>query len=330
LLSADEFISQLYRAIGQIPLVEFRPWALETLRSLVHFDGAVWGTGHVSTREFYTHTHIDVSKALFDDLQASQSINPIYQYHFKHVLDTEKLQNSTKPQSGERIGKPIDMSELLPDQEFFQSDLYQQHFRAHDIERILSSMHLNERSGTFTLLTLYRYDRKQVFTEQEKEIQQKLLYHLIAAASHAYFVELQQRHGDTPVANALCDYDGNYHEVESEFLDLMENWFDDTAHSKLPFAIPEKDTLINGLHVSIEALGELFYIGIRPEQALDKLTAREKEVVEGICSGLTFKTIARNLGLSPSTISNHLYRIYRKLGINSRSELVALLEAKSH
>ncbi len=330
MLSTDEFISQLYRSIGQVPLVEFRPWALETLRSLIHFDGAVWGTGHTSTREFYTHTHIDVSKALFDDLQASQSINPIYQHHFHHVLNTEKIERSTTPQSVERIGKPVDMSDLMPDEEFFQSDLYQQHFRAHDIERILSSMHLNERSGTFTLLTLYRYDRTQKFTEQEKEIQQKLLYHLIAAASHAYFVELQQRHGDTPVANALCDCDGNYHEVESEFLDLMESFFGDTAQSKLPFAIPEKNSVINGLHVSREKLGELFYIGIRPEQALDKLTAREKEVVEGICTGLTFKTIARNLGLSPSTISNHLYRIYRKLGINSRSELAALLETKSN
>ena len=327
MLSTDQFISQLYRAIGQVPLVEYRKWALESLRSLIHFDGAVWGTGHVSTAEFHTHTHLEVSKELFDDLLASQSINPIYQYHLNHVIGPGQLKTPLQADTLETLGKPVDMMELMPDETFFQSTLYKHYFEPHGIERILSSMHFNQRSGMFTLLTLYRFDREQVFTAAEKSMQQHLLFHLIAAASHAEFVELQQRHQHTKIASALCDRHGNYHEVEREFLDLIESWYGDEARHQLPFELSEQTDLINGLHIEIETLGELFYIGLRPERALDKLTIREKEVVSGICNGLTFKTIAKNLELSPSTISNHLYRVYRKLGINSRGELVALLDS---
>lgn len=327
--STDEFISQLYRAVGQVPLADFRQQALELLRPLIHFDGAVWGTGHTNTREFYTHTYLEVSEDLFDALQASQAINPVYQYHLRHVIEPEL--NSDKAESNrECLGKPVDMADLVPDEEFFQSVLYKQYLGPHNIERLLSAMHVNERSGIFTLLTLYRFDRAHVFTEKEKRMQQHLLFHLIAAASHASFVELQKRHHDTHTANALCDKHGNYHEVESGFLDLMESFFGNDAQTRLPFPPTEHGALINSLHIESECIGELYYVGIRPEQALDKLTQREKEVVSGICKGLTFKTIARNLALSPSTISNHLYRIYRKLGINSRSELVALLENKQN
>lgn len=56
--------------------------------------------------------------------------------------------------------------------------------------------------------------------------------------------------------------------------------------------------------------------------AADKLTPREREVLRLIALGHTSVEIARKLGLSPRTIETHRARIHRKLGLETRAELV--------
>jgi len=55
----------------------------------------------------------------------------------------------------------------------------------------------------------------------------------------------------------------------------------------------------------------------------DKLTPREREVLRLIALGHTSVEIAAKLGLSPRTIETHRARIHRKLGLDTRAELVA-------
>jgi two-component system response regulator NreC len=54
----------------------------------------------------------------------------------------------------------------------------------------------------------------------------------------------------------------------------------------------------------------------------DKLTPREREVLRLIALGHTSVEIAQKLGLSPRTIETHRARIHRKLGLDTRAELV--------
>ena len=54
------------------------------------------------------------------------------------------------------------------------------------------------------------------------------------------------------------------------------------------------------------------------------LTDREKEIVPLIVEGLGNKQIADRLCISPKTVNNHIYNLYRKLEINSRFELLAM------
>ena len=61
--------------------------------------------------------------------------------------------------------------------------------------------------------------------------------------------------------------------------------------------------------------------------ALDDLTPREREVVLLAARGLSSRAIADRFGVSVRTIDNQLGRAYRKLGIASRAELSALLDA---
>lgn len=52
------------------------------------------------------------------------------------------------------------------------------------------------------------------------------------------------------------------------------------------------------------------------------LTARQCEILSLLQQGLDNQTIARRLGLSVKTIENHLTRLYRQLGVQSRLEAV--------
>ena len=62
----------------------------------------------------------------------------------------------------------------------------------------------------------------------------------------------------------------------------------------------------------------------RLDTALPDLTAREREVLSLIASGIDNTTIAARLGLSPKTVSNHISSIFLKLGVATRSEAIVL------
>ncbi|WP_205695534.1 response regulator transcription factor [Conexibacter sp. SYSU D00693] len=54
------------------------------------------------------------------------------------------------------------------------------------------------------------------------------------------------------------------------------------------------------------------------------LTRREHEVLRALSQGLSNKAIAGQFVVSEDTVKTHLRKIYRKLGVNSRGEAIAL------
>jgi DNA-binding NarL/FixJ family response regulator len=59
---------------------------------------------------------------------------------------------------------------------------------------------------------------------------------------------------------------------------------------------------------------------VMADDAAERLSARELEVLGLIVEGLTNKEIASRLCLSPSTVKNHVARVFEKLGVASRVE----------
>jgi DNA-binding NarL/FixJ family response regulator len=58
---------------------------------------------------------------------------------------------------------------------------------------------------------------------------------------------------------------------------------------------------------------------------LKTLSRREQEVAAALSDGLSNREIAERLQLSPHTVKNHIFRIFEKLGVSSRFELMAAL-----
>ncbi len=57
---------------------------------------------------------------------------------------------------------------------------------------------------------------------------------------------------------------------------------------------------------------------------LNNLSAREKEVLNLISSGYSNKDVAKALFISETTVKTHLKNIFRKLGVNKRTEAISL------
>jgi DNA-binding CsgD family transcriptional regulator len=70
----------------------------------------------------------------------------------------------------------------------------------------------------------------------------------------------------------------------------------------------------------------------RVPEARDQLTAQELQIAQLAAQGLSNREIGQRLFLSHRTISTHLYRVFPKLGITSRTELSGALApaASSH
>jgi len=62
-----------------------------------------------------------------------------------------------------------------------------------------------------------------------------------------------------------------------------------------------------------------------PDEVRQLLSRRELEVLQYLVQGLTDNEIADNLGLSQDTVKNYVFRIFDKLGVSSRLELLELL-----
>ena len=66
--------------------------------------------------------------------------------------------------------------------------------------------------------------------------------------------------------------------------------------------------------------------GADAAQGLERLTPRERDVLELVARGATNREIAGQLFLSPHTLKEHTSALYRKLGVRNRAEAVQRAE----
>lgn len=92
--------------------------------------------------------------------------------------------------------------------------------------------------------------------------------------------------------------------------------------SRLEVAI--KEAISGGAPMSpIVARLVLKHLSNSQENKIDyALTKREKEILQSLTDGNSYKMIAANEGISIGTVSTHIKNIYEKLGVHSQAEAV--------
>lgn len=100
-----------------------------------------------------------------------------------------------------------------------------------------------------------------------------------------------------------------------------------TIGADLPDLI--RQTAAGARPVSPEVAGFLLDIDETiADEALARLTPREREVVNLIARGYTYRDSAQRMGITVKTLENHMSRIFEKLSVASRHELTALAYEK--
>jgi two-component system, LuxR family, response regulator FixJ len=112
-------------------------------------------------------------------------------------------------------------------------------------------------------------------------------------------------HGDVPLAVQA---------MKAGALDFIEK----------PFATPTILASVEAALSRVETAGQGDPAALAARAKIDLLSPREREVLEGLLSGLPNKTIAYDLAISPRTVEIHRARVMDKMGARSLSELIRL------
>jgi DNA-binding NarL/FixJ family response regulator len=88
---------------------------------------------------------------------------------------------------------------------------------------------------------------------------------------------------------------------------------------------------IEALSAAVRALigGETWFPEADPDEARNGLTHTQARILDGVHRGLMNKQIAYELGLSEATVKYHLTGLFRKMGVQTRAQLLALARDRS-
>jgi DNA-binding CsgD family transcriptional regulator len=98
---------------------------------------------------------------------------------------------------------------------------------------------------------------------------------------------------------------------------LIEEWLR-SGEGRKPLRIER-----NGTRLVVEAPTSRALLLTEERVIRATLTAREVEVLRWLAAGKSTSEIARELWVTPATVSKHLHHIYRKLGVTSRTAALA-------
>jgi DNA-binding CsgD family transcriptional regulator len=98
---------------------------------------------------------------------------------------------------------------------------------------------------------------------------------------------------------------------------LLEEWLRSRARRE-PLSLER-----NGTRLVVEAPTARALVLTEESVIPAKLTPREREVLRWLAAGKSTSEIARELWVTPATVSKHLHHIYRKLGVTSRTAALA-------
>ena len=233
-------------------------------------------------------------------------------------------------------GVSINMSDLTTRARFVRTEMYRQVGKRYHIEWSLGTLLVDPATSLSEFLTVWRHDPQQPFSEAERQAKQLLMPHL-AEAFRA--VRLQHFLKDNDVrlkAWALADDQGFIREMSPAFGASLRAHWPQWHGSVLPDALAQcvvagrayTSKTRKALTVEVRPSDNLRFLEVKTKGPLDRLTAREGEIMARYAGGETYSLIAAALALSPTTVRNHISHCFKKLGVKNKAELANLLSSK--
>jgi DNA-binding CsgD family transcriptional regulator len=312
----SEILLQLYRGSRTQDAAKFQDWALELVKAAIPFDSAFWGSGVMAEAVPVVHAwHLHHQPAqMMADYERFKHLDVLAYILFKHP--------------GTTINYPAT--------EYPSREIRQRYLKIYGLQQILSTMLIDPATQLCTAISLYRSDALRPYTEAERGLKQQLMPHLVESCSNnrmAYCIhccETGSRHCYVP---ALVDRQGVLNLADADFAQLLRTEWPNWRGPRLPEALiafiatETGDTYVgHAIAIRLSKIDDLLLLRVRARAPYDCLGHREREVAERFAEGYTAKEIALMLNIAPATVSNHLEKVYLKLGVTSKAKLVRLLD----
>jgi DNA-binding CsgD family transcriptional regulator len=299
----SRLVLDLHEASRALAPVAFQDWAIARLRRDLPFTSARWSLGALSDDDIL-HSACYGTRPDFDrELHAIREQDDIRQRMINDV-------GVTAIKSGD------------------SDDRFLRRFdQRHELHSLLATAVPDASGKLLQVLSLYRSDSAPLFTDDERMLKQMLAPHLMQAWQGSWsYAPLTL---DEP--QALLSFDGFVIDAEPRFSAMLRaawpSWcgrrivltaggFDGPASATAKVCIvPVPGGAPGTQRVLIRA------------NRCGVLTARERAVAAHYAAGLSYKEIAKALGISPDTVRSYIKCCYAKLEVCNKVQLQAALGA---
>lgn len=309
------FVLELYHLTGSGPWDAFGAIAFGLLEELVAFDSALWGTFTLTPDGARAH---------------SQYLHKLPARMMEEYEDVKQY-DVLNQQSIAQCGKTLNVS--LAQVESATHPAMIAHARRWGMEHTLATMILESPLNLYTAICIYRNATHRPFSERDRRRIERMAPHLVEAwhLNALHFLDLPPApEPAVPHARAVIDRFGVLHHAEAGLAALFRrevpDWEGPNVPAPIAAVIRQGASEFKGSAVIASVLRDLpdkrLLIGVRARARVDTLTRREMTVAREFASGKTYKEIAGLLRTSPATVRTQIERIYAKLGVRTKVELV--------
>ncbi len=318
----DQFsglLLNLYHDASTLSEHEFQAGVFDRLRKIMPFDAGWWGLGALETDPGVEFAGPQIFEIYSDNLPEKifQNYEQFKQY------DTVALAAARAP----GVTLNVDVRDWYPKEHWPYLDIF-------GYRHVLATMQINPLTGLTMGITLYRKKPEHPFSEQERRLKQALMPHWCAALSRARIEPWTRQ----PVQDqsypgvAIVDEAGRLRHATEDFGEILHSEWPDWRGPVLPE--PLRNLLasaqggkFSGVHIAaaVSRRRNMGLVRVRSKRPADQLSAQLLKVARLSADGLSFKEIARQMGLAPATVRNYLAAVYRKMGIRNKAELAKSL-----
>jgi DNA-binding NarL/FixJ family response regulator len=192
---------------------------------------------------------------------------------------------------------------------------------------------------TRTRVFIFQRRNRADFDERDRLVASLLQPHLAARADAAdaalrgaaALAAVDDGASDEGRRVVLCSRTGVVEFASASSRALLERYLG-IETSRVPAAVLQRCELQlargeRRLHVRIAQTGNLRVLLLDEHDVrIERLTARERQVLEYAARGKENEAIALELGIARATVAKHLEHVYRKLGVPNRTAAAALMD----
>ena len=315
----SEAVLQLHRGSREWSLESLPHRAFDVVRGLIPFDSGMWGTASNDPHHMH-NVHLDHQprEMIEEYIAGFQEVDPM------------RDRVSALP------GVTVNLSDLMTREDLCASRIHREFMSKWGLEWVLCTVQIEPVSSLIGFMSLWRNDPGRPFNETERRLKQFLVPHLMDA-----YRESRVRHIRASAypamaarrASAICDRFGVLHVIEDPFLALMREEWPTWRSAQLPQPLSSLLAGVDGrayrgarVVISMSRIGDLALLEARKIMAMDRLTAREREIADHYSAGRSNQEIADVLRISAATVRNHLSALYRKLEIANKTQLIRLVD----